>query len=116
MNPQQQQQHESEQIHMDQLRINRLKEKQRLLQQQIIQQQQLELQLRKQQQVNQQQQQSSSEMQKLHSRLDAVYGETGAFLEPTPIQSSTNNDQRSGERDNQNVSPSRGVSSSKKEE
>jgi len=116
MNPQQQQQHESEQIHMDQLRINRLKEKQRLLQQQIIQQQQLELQLRKQQQVNQQQQQSSTEMQKLHSRLDAVYGETGAFLEPTPIQSGSNNDQRPGERENQNLSPTRGGSSSKKEE
>ena len=96
---QRQQQQQPEQIHMDQLRINKLKEKQQLLQQQINEHKQLEEQLRKQQQMDQQQQnqqqqnqqrqqqqQNPSEMQKLQSRLGEIYN-TDAFLDPTPIHS-----------------------------
>lgn len=94
-NNNQQQQLQPAKIHMDQLRINRLKEKRKLLEQQIMHQRQLELlelkKLQNQQKMNdfqqqQQQQQTSSEMRgALQSRLGAVYAGTDALLEPTPM-------------------------------
>lgn len=96
MSPQQQQHqkfqlNQPEQIHMNQLKINKLKEKQLLLQQQINQQKQLEAQLRKhhfygyeQQQQQNQQQNNHSEKQNIHSRSGEIY-DTDAFLDPTLI-------------------------------
>mmetsp|Transcript_16668 Transcript_16668/g.38472 ORF Transcript_16668/g.38472 Transcript_16668/m.38472 type:complete len:547 (-) Transcript_16668:236-1876(-) len=88
-------------MHMDQLRINRLKEKRKMLEQQILHQRQLEIlelkKLQNQQKLNEYQQQqndqnntqpltTSSEMRgALQSRLGAVYGGTEAMLEPTPM-------------------------------
>ena len=77
---------------MNQLKINKLKEKQLLLQQQINQQKQLEAQLRKhhfygyeqQQQQQNQQQNNHSEKQNIHSRSGEIY-DTDAFLDPTLI-------------------------------
>lgn len=98
-NQQQQQQQQPTKMHMDQLRINRLKEKRKLLEQQILHQRQLELmelqKLRNQQKANafqqndsnqgQQQHPTSSEMRgALQNRLGAIYAGTD-FLEPTPM-------------------------------
>jgi len=97
---QQQQQQQPTKMHMDQLRINRLKEKRKLLEQQILHQRQLELlelqKLRNQQQQNESnqggQQQSASEMRgALQNRLGAIYAGTDGFLEPTPIPGSDSN-------------------------
>ena len=105
--PQQQQQQQQQQptkMHMDQLRINRLKEKRKLLEQQILHQRQLELlelqKLRNQQKAgfqqnesNQAQQQhpTSSEMRgALQNRLGAIYAGTD-FLEPTPMPGNESN-------------------------
>lgn len=91
---------------MDQLRINRLKEKRKMLEQQINQHKQLELleleKLKNQQRLNEFQQQhqqqtqppkpTSSEMRgALQSRLGAVYAGTEALLEPTPMNAPENN-------------------------
>jgi len=94
----QQQQHQPTKMHMDQLRINRLKEKRKLLEQQILHQRQLEIlelkKLQNQQKMNNFQDQNqtqpqiptSSEMRgTLQNRLGAVYAGTEAFLEPTPM-------------------------------
>lgn len=98
---QQQQQQQPTKMHMDQLRINRLKEKRKLLEQQILHQRQLEIlelkKLQNQQKLNdfnqnEQNQQTSSEMRgALQNRLGAIYAGTEAFLEPTPIPGSDQN-------------------------
>lgn len=108
---QQQQQQQPTKMHMDQLRINRLKEKRKLLEQQILHQRQLELlelqKLRNQQKANdyqrndsnqgQQQHPTASEMRgALQNRLGAIYAGTD-FLEPTPM---------SGNEQNQMLPPS----------
>ena len=87
-------------MRMDQLRINRLKEKRKMLEQQILHQRQLEIlelkKLQNQQKLNEYQQQqndqnntqplvTSSDMRSaLQSRIGAVYGGT-EMLEPTPM-------------------------------
>lgn len=103
---QRQQQQQPKTMHMDQLRINRLKEKRKMLEQQILHQRQLEIlelkKLQNQQRSNDfqqndqsqssQQQQSSSEMRgALQNRLGQVYAGTEAFLEPTPITGGNQN-------------------------
>eukprot|EP00537_Pseudo-nitzschia_pungens_P010946 CAMPEP_0172393320 /NCGR_PEP_ID=MMETSP1061-20121228/9212_1 /TAXON_ID=37318 /ORGANISM="Pseudo-nitzschia pungens, Strain cf. pungens" /LENGTH=598 /DNA_ID=CAMNT_0013124357 /DNA_START=18 /DNA_END=1814 /DNA_ORIENTATION=- len=93
-------QHQPQKIHMDQLRINRLKEKRKLLEQQILQNQQLEMleykkmqsQLKATEYHQQQPQQhpSSSEMRgALQSRLNAVYAGTDACFEPMSLNMSS---------------------------
>ena len=96
----QQQQPQPTKMHMDQLRINRLKEKRKLLEAQILHQRQLELielqKMRNQQQQNQSnhdgQQQTSSEMKAaLQMRLGAIYNGADGFLEQTPLSSASSN-------------------------
>ena len=95
-NDYQKQQHQQQQqptkMQMDQLRINRLKEKRKMLEQQILQQRQLEIMELKKLQNQQrsegydqnQPQHISSSMRGSHqSRMGEMYGDS--FLEPTPL-------------------------------
>jgi hypothetical protein len=100
---QQQPQPQPTKMHMDQLRINRLKEKRKMLEQQILHQRELEIlelkKLQNQQRTNEfqqneqnQTQQTSSEMRgALQNRLGAVYAGTEVILEPTPMPGSEQN-------------------------
>ena len=98
----QKQQPQPTKMHMDQLRLNKLKEKRKLLEQQILHQRQLEIlelkKLQSQQRTNDFQQNEQNQTQTsagmrgaLQNRLGEVYAGTEVMLEPTPMPGSEQN-------------------------